>query len=49
MPRLAVVQITELTLALLTCTLTFGTGKTNYLQGLVHLTLFVSYIFLIFD
>ena len=29
--------------------LTFGTGKTNYLQGIVHLTLFLSYIFLIFD
>ena len=35
-------QITELMLTLVTCLLTFGTGKTNYLQGLVHLVLFVS-------
>ena len=42
-------QITELALTLITCMLTFGTGTTNYLQGVVHLMLFVSYIFLIFD
>lgn len=42
-------QITELALTLVTCMLTFGTGTTNYLQGVVHLMLFVSYIFLIFD
>ena len=42
-------QITELALTLVTCMLTFGTGNTNYLQGVVHLMLFVSYIFLIFD
>ena len=42
-------QITELSLTLITCMLTFGTGTTNYLQGVVHLMLFISYIFLIFD
>lgn len=42
-------QVTQLCLTLVTCMLTFGTGQTNYLQGVVHLMLFVSYIFLIFD
>ena len=42
-------QLTQMCLTLVTCMLTFGTGSTNYLQGVVHLMLFVSYIFLIFD
>ena len=46
---LGYLQTTELALTLLTCMLTFGTGRTNYLQGVVHLVLFVSYVFLIFD
>jgi Ca2+:H+ antiporter len=33
---------------LLVSTLTFGTGRTNILNGFVHLILFATYIFLIF-
>ena len=42
-------QIAEMSLTLVMCMLTFGTGKTNYLQGVVHLVLFASYVFLIFE
>ncbi len=37
-----------LLLTLLVSTLTFGTGRTNILYGLVHLIIFATYIFLIF-
>jgi Ca2+:H+ antiporter len=36
-----------LTLAL--CMITFSSGRTNFLQGGVHLILFVAYLFLIFE
>lgn len=42
----------EITLLLVTqglCILTFGQGRTNMLQGAIHLLLFGVYLFLIFD
>jgi Ca2+:H+ antiporter len=36
-------------LTLLLCTVTFSSGRTNILQGGVHLILFVAYIFFIFQ
>ncbi len=38
-----------LLLTLLLSMVTFGSGRTNVLQGLVHLLLFVSYVLLIFQ
>jgi len=43
------VDIVLLTLTLLVSTVNLGTGRTNILQGAVHLILFISYIILIFD
>ena len=37
-----------LVLTLLTSMLTFGSGRTNVLQGTVHLGLFLGYLLLIF-
>lgn len=37
-----------LMLALAVCVVSFGTGRTNLLTGLVHLVLFATYVFLIF-
>jgi Ca2+:H+ antiporter len=37
-----------LVLTLLTSMLTFGSGRTNVLQGTVHLGLFLAYLLLIF-
>lgn len=42
-------KIALLALTLLICSLTFGGVRTNVLQGLVHLALFVVYVVLIFD
>lgn len=42
-------DIVLLLLTLLVSAVNFGTGRTNILQGLVHLILFLSYIVLIFD
>jgi Ca2+:H+ antiporter len=36
-------------LTLLLCTVTFSSGRTNFLQGGVHLILFAAYIFFIFQ
>jgi Ca2+:H+ antiporter len=36
-------------LTLLLGVLTFGSGRTNILQGAVHLVVFVVYLLLIFD
>jgi Ca2+:H+ antiporter len=36
-------------LTLLLCTVTFSSGRTNILQGGVHLILFAAYIFFIFQ
>ena len=38
-----------LMVTLLVCILTFASGKTNVLQGAVHILLFLAYIMLIFD
>jgi|FEC22Drversion2_1045045.scaffolds.fasta_scaffold00031_105 Ca2+:H+ antiporter len=38
-----------LILTLITCMLTFGGGRTNVLQGAVHLVLFAVYVLLLFD
>ncbi|MEK6248264.1 MAG: ionic transporter y4hA, partial [Planctomycetales bacterium] len=43
------VNIILLLLTLAVCTVNFGRGRTNVLQGVVHLLLFVTYIVLIFD
>ena len=43
------VDIVLLTLTLLVSVVNIGSGRTNILQGAVHLILFVSYIILIFD
>lgn len=43
------VEMVLLILTLLVSTVNFGTGRTNVLQGAVHLILFMSYIVLIFD
>jgi Ca2+:H+ antiporter len=42
-------EIVLLSLTLLMSVVTFGTGRTTVLQGIVHLILFASYIVLIFD
>ncbi len=45
-------QHTDLALFLLTltsCVVTFSSGRTNVLQGVVHLVLFAAYLFLIFE
>jgi Ca2+:H+ antiporter len=34
---------------LLVCVLNFGQGRTNPMQGIVHLVFFVGYLVLIFD
>ena len=41
--------MTLLAVTLGSCLITFGQGQTNILQGFVHLLLFISYIFLMFD
>ncbi len=38
-----------LVLTLLVSILTFGTGRTNILQGAIHLVLFLAYLMLIFE
>ncbi|MEM8955439.1 MAG: calcium:proton antiporter [Verrucomicrobiota bacterium] len=42
-------EIVLLALTLLTCVISFGTGRTNVQQGIVHLVLFATYVVLIFD
>ena len=42
-------EIALLSLTLLLSVVSFGTGRTTVLQGIVHLILFSSYIVLIFD
>lgn len=42
-------NITLLLLSLITAIVTFGGGRTNILQGALHLLLFFAYIMLIFD
>lgn len=42
-------EIVLLALTLLLSVISFGTGRTNVLQGVVHLILFASYVVLIFD
>jgi len=42
-------EIVLLTLTLLLSVVSFGTGRTNVLQGMVHLIVFASYVVLIFD
>lgn len=46
---LANTHITLLMLTLMTATLTFASGRSNILQGALHLLLFFVYIMLIFD
>jgi Ca2+:H+ antiporter len=43
------VEMTLLAVTLLVSMLTFGGGRTNILQGAVHLVLFFAYLMLIFD
>ena len=43
------VEMILLVLTLLVSTLTFGSGRTNILQGAVHLVLFFAYLMLIFE
>ena len=43
------VEMVLLVLTLTVCALTFSGGRTNVLQGAVHLTLFLSYVVLIFN
>ena len=43
------VEIVLLALTLLLSVVSFGTGRTNVLQGVVHLILFASFVVLIFD
>ena len=43
------VDIVLLTLTLLVSVVNIGSGRTNILQGAVHLILFISYVILIFD
>ena len=45
----AVGSITYRLLTLTASTLTFTAGRTNILQGAIHLVLFVVYVFLIFN
>jgi Ca2+:H+ antiporter len=50
-PVMLGLQHTDLLLFVLTlalCMVTFSSGRTHVLQGLVHLILFVSYLFFIF-
>jgi Ca2+:H+ antiporter len=42
-------EIVLLLVAQATCILTFGQGRTNVLQGAIHLLLFAVYLFVIFD
>ena len=42
-------EIVLLALTLLLSVVSFGTGRTNMLQGVVHLIVFASYVVLIFD
>jgi Ca2+:H+ antiporter len=42
-------EIVLLTLTLLLSVVSFGAGRTNVLQGMVHLIVFASYVVLIFD
>ena len=51
-PIMLGLQNSDLVLFLLTltlCVVTFSSGRTNVLQGVVHLLLFVAYLFLIFQ
>jgi len=43
------VEMVLLILTLTVCSLTFSGGRTNVLQGAVHLTLFLAYVVLIFN
>jgi Ca2+:H+ antiporter len=38
-----------LLLTLLLSVVTFGSGRTNVLQGAVHMLLFIAYVLLIFE
>jgi len=42
-------EIVLLSLTLVVATINFGSGRTNIMQGAVHLILFFSYVILIFD
>ena len=42
-------EVTMLLIVLAVSMLTFGQGRTNMLQGAVHLLIFGVYLFLIFD
>lgn len=46
---LAKTNVTLLLLSLITAMVTFASGRTNILQGALHLVLFFAYILLIFD
>ena len=46
---LGLVDIFLLVLTLAVSMITFGSGRTNVLQGVVHLLLFATYVALIFD
>ena len=46
---LGAVDQVMLLLTLLLCVITFGSGRTNILQGFVHLVIFFAYLVLIFD
>lgn len=43
------VQIAILLLTLFVSVINFGTGKTNFLQGVIHIIIFMAYVILIFD
>ena len=42
-------ELVILALTLLICMVNFGSGRTNILQGAVHLIIFVTYVVLLFD
>lgn len=46
---LAPVELLMLVLTLAVCSLTFSGGRTNVLQGAVHVVLFIAYVVLIFN
>lgn len=45
-PGLATKDVVLLALTFLVCTITLGTGRTNVMQGAVHLVLFAAFLFL---
>jgi len=46
---LEIVDIILLLLTFAVCIINFGSGRTNILQGAVHLILFLAYIVLLFE